>query len=210
MTISNWLNKIVKRADANSAIIPNGFDFSKFNLKIPIDQKDKYSITTMYHLSDNKGCVYSYEALRLVKERYPQLKVLLFGAVAPVKTLPDWYEFYHMPSAKLHNEIYNRSAIYIASSLSEGWGLTIGEAMACGAAIACTDIDGFKEMVDDDVNALLSPVKNPEAMAKNIIRLIEDDELRFRLAKAGSESIKQFRWEDSYDKFKRVIESNLD
>ena len=106
--------------------------------------------------------------------------------------------FHYKPSPQLHNEIYNNSSIYIASSLSEGWGLTVGEAMICGAAIACTDVDGFKEMVAHNQNALLSPIKDAKAMSDNIIKLIEDDELRINLACKGHESIQKFSKAKSY------------
>ena len=45
----------------------------------------------------------------------------------------------------------------------------------------------------------------PERLAENIIRLIEDDDLRYRIAKAGHENIRQFTWESAYDKLKKYL-----
>ncbi len=203
--ISDWLAKILVKEGGKPTILHNGFDFTKFCQSIDIRNKDKYSITLMSHPSTRKGCQYSYKTLDIVKQKYPQLKVVMFGAEDHVGEMPDWYEFHKMPSAELHNSIYNQSAIYMASSLIEGWGLTVGEAMICGAAIVCTDTDGFKEMIVDKENGLLSPIKDPEAMAANIIKLIENDELRYRLAQAGYESIQRFTWDNSYNKLKALF-----
>lgn len=42
--------------------------------------------------------------------------------------MPGWMEYYRQPDRDTHNRIYNSSSIYLASSLQEGWGLTVGEA----------------------------------------------------------------------------------
>ena len=53
--------------------------------------------------------------------------------------------------------------------------------------------------------ALVSPIKDSQALAENIIRLIKDDELRHRIAKNGNEFIKQFKWDSSYKKLKETL-----
>ena len=60
--------------------------------------------------------------------------------------MPGWMEYYRQPDHDTHNRIYNSSSIYLASSLQEGWGLTVGEAMIYGNAIVCTDTLGFQEV----------------------------------------------------------------
>lgn len=71
----------------------------------------------------------------------------------------------------------------------------------CGTAVACTDNGGFKMMCTDGKNALLSPIKNPHALAINIIKLINNDDLRLRIAQAGYESIQSFTWDNSFFRF---------
>ena len=62
-------------------------------------------------------------------------------------------------------------------------------------------------MATDGETALVSPVRDVEALATNIIRLIEDDNLRFRIAEAGNRNIQQFTWENAYSKLKALINS---
>ncbi len=102
-------------------------------------------------------------------------------------------------------QIYDESAIYIAASVNEGWGLTLGEAAMCGCAIVCTDIGGFREMFEPNETALMSPPHDPEALADNIIRLCLNNEQRIKLANQSWNSIQQFSVENSYQKLLGVI-----
>lgn len=208
--ISKWLKDIItKEEDENCILIPNGFDFNHFNLSKPIEHKDRFCVSMMFHISPNKGCETAFAALDIVKKRFPQLHVNIFSAYEAPKNLPEWYKFIRFPDIQTHNKIYNDAAIYVAASKIEGWGLTIGEAMACGAAIACTDNLGFQEMIKDGITGLLSPINNAEKLGHNIIRLIEDDTLRIQLAKRGHEFIKQFSWEKSYQKLLQELTNSL-
>lgn len=93
-----------------------------------------------------------------MKTKIPQLHVNIFGFPSKPSNLPSWYSYYQQPNKKLHNEIYNTSAIYVGASYSEGFCLTPPEAMMCGCAVACTDIGGYKTVGIDGITALLSPV----------------------------------------------------
>jgi glycosyltransferase involved in cell wall biosynthesis len=73
---------------------------------------------------------------------------------------------------------------------------------------AATNIEGFKHYAKDGETALMSPVFNPQALAQNIIKLIEDDELRIKIAKAGNENIKQFSMDKVYNKIDKLFLQN--
>ena len=84
--------------------------------------------------------------------------------------------------------------------------MTVGEAMLCGEAVACTDNLGYQEMAKHEETALLSPIKEPNQLAENIIRLIEDDELRIRLATNGQRYVEEhFTWEKSQTVLKNLL-----
>lgn len=206
IVISRWLQDILQQEGLQHELVPNGFDFNYFRLTIPIEKKDRYKVTMLYHNMERKGCQYGFEALSMVKEKIPQLQVNLFGVPSRPKDLPEWYNYYQYPDKDTHNRIYNEAAIFLGTSLIEGWGLTVGEAMICGQAVVCTDNLGYKEMVIDEQTALISPVKSAESLAQNIIKLIEDDDLRKRIAVAGNQHIQQFSWDTSYKKIKTLIE----
>lgn len=206
IVISSWLERIIEQQRQTSTLIPNGFDFDYFKLKIPIEKKDKYRVTMLYHTMERKGCRYGFEALEMVKKKIPQLQVNLFGTPKRPQGLPNWYDYHQCPDKNTHNRIYNDAAIFLGTSSVEGWGLTVGEAMICGQAVVCTDNLGYQEMAKDGKTALVSPVKDSRSLAQNIIRLIENDMLRKDIATNGNKFIRNFSWEESYKKFKSLIE----
>ncbi|MBF1639674.1 glycosyltransferase family 4 protein [Prevotella sp.] len=204
IVISQWLKDIIEKSSETAILIPNGFDFDFFKVKKPIKDRNRYEIICMYHKDHRKDLPTAFKAFDIVKEKIPELHVTLFG-VFEKPELPSWYDYYQRPSKKRFNELYNNAAIYVGSSQVEGWGLTVGEAMQCGCAVACTDNKGYLEMAKDGVTALVSPVKDYKALAENIIKLIEDDQLRHTIAQNGNEFIHEFDIEKSYLKIKSFL-----
>ncbi|MDR2410221.1 MAG: glycosyltransferase family 4 protein [Bacteroidales bacterium] len=204
IVIAPWLQKIAEDLGEKCFLIENGFDQRYFHITIPIEEKDKYSAIMLWHDNPFKDCPTGLKALLIVKEKYPQFKVSLFG-VSKKPKLPEWIEYHQMPSFDEHLNLYNYSSIFVGPSSKEGFCLTPPEAMLCGCAVACTNIGGYTVVAKDNETALLSEVGNADALSKNIIRLIEDDFLRIRIAKSGNELIKQFTWERAYNKFLNVI-----
>lgn len=209
IVVARWLEHIVSEYSEKCLLIFNGFDFEYFKYTHPIQNRNKLNVCMLYHYVEAKGCADGFQALDIVKAKYPDLRVNIFGASPRPKKLPDWYYYYQQPDKETHNRLYNESAIFIGTSWSEGWGLTVGEAMICGCAVACTDNAGYLEMATDGETALVSSVRDVEALAANIIRLIEDDDLRIRIAEAGNRNIRQFTWERAYEKLKHALSTNL-
>lgn len=206
MVIARWLRDRVAEVDEVSTIVVNGFDFSRFRITRPIASHRPATVVMMYNRKVTKGCTDCFAALERVKAMRPDLEVEIFGIPERPAELPEWYHYTRRPSPERLVELYNSCAIYIGASHSEGWGLTIGEAMACGCAVACTDNAGYLEMATDGDTALVSPVKDPEALANNILRLIDDAALREAIATRGNENILTMGIEDSYKTFKHCVE----
>jgi glycosyltransferase involved in cell wall biosynthesis len=208
ITISTHLYKAIANQGQSADLIYNGFDFSYFKKSVNYDMKNKFKVSMLYHSNPLKGCDDGIMALKIVKKKFPQLKACFFGTPKRPLNLPVWIEYFQTPNKEIHNDIYNESAIFIGPSHSEGFCLTPPEAMQCGCAVVCTDIGGYADVCKHEITALVSHVKDIEALAQNIIRLIEDDELRFRISEKGYENIKQFTWERAYSQFKLNISRN--
>ncbi len=205
IVVSQWLRKVVEDCGEKADWVPNGFDFHFFKLTVPVDQRMATEIIALYHTDRRKGLDVAFEAFRLARARLPLLHVTLFGTPARPERLPEWIEYYQRPDRETFNRIYNRAAIFVGSSYTEGWGLTVGEAMQCGCAVACTDNKGYLEMARDGVTALVSPVGDAKALADNIVRLAEGDALRCQIAHRGNAFIQQLDIEESYRKFKHAL-----
>ena len=208
LAISSWLMEIAENMNQAAFYVPNGLDFQKFALTVPPAERLRSSVMMLYHSSADKGSKDGLSALSTVQLRVPSLRVKLFGTSPRPRSLPTWAEYYRCPGQALLRELYNRAAVFVAPSWTEGWGLPPSEAMACGAAVAATDIGGHRTFAIHDETALLSPPKQPDKLATNILRLITDDRLRYRIALDGHRAIQQFTWDKSVEKLENILLAN--
>ena len=75
--------------------------------------------------------------------------------------------------------------VFVLPSVSEGISNAVLEAMATGMAVVTTDCGGMTEVVDDGVEGLVVPVRDPVALAEALGRLAADPGLRDRMGRAG-------------------------
>ncbi len=75
--------------------------------------------------------------------------------------------------------------VFVLSSKEEGLGTSVLDAMAAGVPVVATAGGGISEMVDHERTGLLTPPREPEALAQAIIRLLRDAELRRSLTAGG-------------------------
>lgn len=210
IVISNWLKDIISGQEKEQChVVPNGFNPHLYKISIPIKEKDKYSISMLYNDRPQKDMATGLKALEHVHDIIPQIKVHLFGTGKNHPTFPEWIEYHYRPSKEEHLFINNKCAIYLGSSKEEGWGLTVGEAMMCGQAVVCTNNRGYLEMVNPDSNALVCNVGDYRGLSENIVRLINDDELRYSIAYNGFVSIQNFKEDKSAKMFVSLIEQTL-
>ena len=205
IVISKWLRKIIINSDEDADLVPNGFDTFFFQLQTPIKDRSPFELIALYHTDKRKGLDVAFKAFEIVKENFPQLHVTLFGTPSKPEKLSDWYSYYQRPDKDTFNRIYNHASIFVGSSYTEGWGLTVGEAMLCGCAVACTDNNGYLEMAKDGETALVSPVGDANALADNMTRLITDNQLRIAIAQQGNRMIQEFDIELAYRQIKRIL-----
>jgi glycosyltransferase involved in cell wall biosynthesis len=80
---------------------------------------------------------------------------------------------------------YAMASVVAVPSHSEGSPNVVLEAMAAGLPIAANAVGGVPEILQENVTGLMVPPRNPEAMAKAILRILSDQELRVRLGAAA-------------------------
>jgi colanic acid/amylovoran biosynthesis glycosyltransferase len=85
---------------------------------------------------------------------------------------------------------YTACHIFVLSSVSEGFGLVLVEAMAAGLAVIAPRLRGIPEIITDGVNGRLFETGNADGLASILVELLNDDAQRSRL---GKEAIAQAR-----------------
>ena len=119
----------------------------------------------------------------------------------------------HVKYLGFSNELpawYSTMSMLVQPSWHEGWGYNVLESACSGVPAVGTRISATIDAIIDGKTGLLVPVKDPEAMARAIIRLLSDDDLRMRLGAAARErAVREFSQESIspllLDEYRRLL-----
>ena len=93
-------------------------------------------------------------------------------------------------------EYYRGAHVLVNPSLSESFGLTLCEAMACGLPVVVTKVGGMPEILAHDQYGRSVAAGDVDGLAKAIERLLTDESRRAELGRAGSHHVRKwFSWE---------------
>jgi glycosyltransferase involved in cell wall biosynthesis len=107
--------------------------------------------------------------------------------------------------SKIH-EIFKETDIFILPSCHEGYGMVIKEAASFGVPIITTRVGAIPEIVEHGESAFLIPPEDPDAIKNAIVNLLEDENLRKKIAKGAFDSVDfSYTWETAGKKFFRYI-----
>jgi glycosyltransferase involved in cell wall biosynthesis len=149
-------------------------------------------------LVPHKGHHHLIESARLVVRAVPDARFLILGEGELRDQLERQVRDHHLEKHVLLPGFradvlgcLKGFDLFVMSSVTEGLGTSLLDAMACEKAIVATRVGGIPEVVDDGVTGLLVPARDHEAMAGAIVRLLRDRGLAARLAGAGLARVHQ-------------------
>jgi glycosyltransferase involved in cell wall biosynthesis len=208
ITIAEWLKNLVCEKSGRDAVcIPNGIDSSTFQVKVPNRERYPHSISMIYQNGKYKGFEYGYAVLLKLKERYPDMRCHIFGVSKRKPEWPKWIQYTSNASEKELVSIYNSASVFLCSSVEEGFGLCGAESMACGCAFATSGYRGVYTYARDGFNALISPVKDVDALYRDVSRLFDDAGLREFISKNGVESMQDFSLDKAFARMDSLMET---
>ncbi len=105
----------------------------------------------------------------------------------------DWVRMAGYVSDEELVELYQQAWLVTSASTSEGWGMTLTEAAACGTPAVATDITGHRDSVADGKSGVL--VGSSREMVNEIVRLLTDADARDHLAEGARKHAAEFTWE---------------
>jgi glycosyltransferase involved in cell wall biosynthesis len=180
-------------------LVYNGFDVAGFDARqsAPLVPRrgGEIVIGNAGRLTKQKGQALLLEAAALLAKQPLPFRVLIAGAgelEAELKAqaerlgLSDRVEFlgFVTDMKAFHQSI----DIFALPSLWEGFGFVLAEAMCMGLPVAAFDVSSIPEVVEHGETGLLCPPKG-EALATNLLALMQDEALRRRLGARGRERV---------------------
>jgi glycosyltransferase involved in cell wall biosynthesis len=157
-----------------------------------------FRVICVAQISPRKGHFYLLEAWK--KLGLPNSELLLIGGVsfemAPI--LRRYMGIRHIskvPNSELR-EYYARSSVFVLPSVEDGFAVVCAEAMACGLPVITTVNTGASDIITDQKDGFIVPIRSPDAIAKHLDLLYRDHELRQEMSAAAlAKAQTQLSWE---------------
>lgn len=186
--------------EKNTRLIPGlGVDIEQF--PYTEEQNEEKEILLAARIIRDKGILEFVQAARWMKAVNPAVKISLVGEANdknPTKISPEevrawekegllqWHGYEQdMPS------LLKRVNIVCLPSYREGLPRILLEAAACGRAIVTTDVPGCRDAVIPYKTGLIVPAKDPQSLFHAMNFLIEADDYRKSMGKAGRQWVEE-------------------
>lgn len=174
----------------------NGLDTATF---YPRERRRAEGIVIggVYALRPEKNLETLLEAFALVRTRRPAVRLLIIGSGAMETSLRERASTlgiggnvrFEPASADVAARL-NEIDIFVLPSVSEALSNSLMEAMACGCAVTASRVGGNPELVREGETGLLFEPRDAAGLAHNLELLVDQEDLRHRLASAGAEFIR--------------------
>lgn len=196
------------------------FNPLKDNLPQPYHGERNKNITTFCRISNQKNLPLLVEAFVRVHSQHSEYTLRIIGD-APneegrevLQTLDKQINELQLnesvkfePFMKNVHEAIIKDAMYVNSSDYEGISNAMLEAMAIGMPVVCSDcpIGGAKATITDGENGLLVPIKDADALANAMSRVIEEDGLADMLSQSASKLRDEISLDSITDKWMNLL-----
>lgn len=181
-----------------------GIDAQMFHSKENADMERATSVLFVLRTNPSKGAEYAIKAMERLKNEVKNVKIFAYGNMNK-SAVPEYVHYYRTPTNEILVDLYNKTSIFVLPSIVEGMPVPPLEAMSCGNAVVVTDNGGVNEYITHEKNGLIVPVRDPDAIAESVKRIISDSELRTRLVINGRYTAHQYTYDEMVDQFVRNV-----
>ncbi|HBI02822.1 MAG TPA: polysaccharide pyruvyl transferase CsaB [Paenibacillaceae bacterium] len=157
-----------------------------------------FVVGTVSRLVPIKGLNDLIEALAIISEKIPNLHWLAVGD-GPEREVLEQLARSKGIEENVHFIGFRKDVprclkaldVYVSTSYSEGFGLSVIEAMAAKVPVISTPVGGISDFLIDRVNGLAVPSNRPDEIARSIMYLYENPQLRNKLIEAAYELVSE-------------------
>jgi glycosyltransferase involved in cell wall biosynthesis len=229
ITVSDYTAKDVTRLlgvpSTHLTTVPNGFDsdFAVLSTEAIQSIRQAYQISPqqfcILHVGSNhprKNILTVLKTLSVLKEQGLPVQLLKAGAAfnsdqqAFIREhqLAGSIRYLGKPDKATLVQIYNAADVLVSPSLSEGFGITILEAMACGTPVITSNVTSLPEVVGN--GGILVDPEDVAAIVQAVCTLLKDSAYRQTLIERGFARVKAFSWEKTAEQVAQVYQNLLD
>ena len=199
-TKSNTLRYYNCRKDVS--IIPLPYEKKKFKTitrrELELDDDKKYLIS-VGRLVKRKGFEYLIEALSRISDEKVEAIIVSDGPeLNRLKQLSEHLKvrkrvhFVGMVPEERKFQLLAAADVYVLSSIHEGFGIVLQEAMQVGLPIVATNNGGQLDLIRHEINGYLVETENAEALKNAITKVLNDTEVSKRFIKFNKQTLEQY------------------
>jgi glycosyltransferase involved in cell wall biosynthesis len=186
-------------APARTVVVNEGIDLERVDAAPPAKLHEELwlprhapIVGNVAALVPHKGQRYLIDAAALVIRQMPDARFVIAGEgelrgalerqIRDRKLEKHVYLLGFRPDVLSLHKIFD---VFVMSSVTEGLGTSLLDAMACGKPVVATAAGGIPEVVEDGLTGLLVPTRDPETMAAAVVRLLNNAGLRRQMGEAA-------------------------
>ncbi|WP_372529365.1 glycosyltransferase [Parvularcula marina] len=205
-----FIDQMPERYREKCVLTPN------FTSQAIVEEKKPRSriLLSVGRLVPQKGHEILLHAYSQIIEQQPDWKLHIYGEGPLEQELRELCRELHLPEDDIFKgttadiaAVYAEADLFVFPSVFEGFGLTVIEAMCAGVpCVAFDDCDGVRFLVDSTKNGLLvARDEDGSNLARAVISLIEDDDLRADLSRGAIATARKYSVEHSVDSLESIF-----
>lgn len=220
VTPSLWLKKCVEESflkNKDIRLIYNGIDLENFTktdksearkaLELPENKKIVLFSANGGVKNPFKGGEFVFQAFEKLKDREDIIFLNIGGNIG--QKSENWQDFGYVKDPKTMAKLYSASDVYLFPTLAETFGMTVVEAMSCGLPVVTFETGGVPEIVENGKSGFVVEYKNGEKLVSALEKLLDNNELREKIAENAANASKKFSSERMAIEYLRLYEELL-
>ena len=220
VTPSLWLKKCVEQSflkNKDIRLIYNGIDLENFTKTNKYEARKELGLPpnkkiVLFSAADGvknpfKGGEFVFEAFEKLKNRSDILFLNIGGSSE--QQSENWLDFGYVKEAKTMAMLYSTADIYLFPTLAETFGMTIVEAMSCGLPVVTFETGGVPEIVENNKTGFVVEYKNGEMLTSALKKLLNDNDLRQKMAENAVQASKKFSSERMAQEYLKLYDELL-
>jgi L-malate glycosyltransferase len=204
---SNYLVDVLGELGFEAESIHNFVNVDKFKFKKREKLRPVFFSNRLLEELYNIPCI--LRAFSLIQAKYPDAKLILASFGDQRESLENLAKELELKNVKFIGkvsqarmaELYGEVDIYLNSPNTDNMPGSLIECYATGVPIVTTNAGGIPYILEHEKTGLMVQIRDHEALAREAIRLLEDNDLALRLAENGREYVNEFTWRKVREKW---------
>lgn len=198
-----------------SKLILNNYGVGGYFIKREVDKNDLFTVLYLGKLSIQKGLIYLFDAILSLTKKGYNIKCLFVGTIdldfePTVQSYRDnSLVFIGQRDHYSLSDIISGCDIAVQPSLQDGFGMVVPQILACGVPVIVSENTGAADIIEDDKNGYIVPIRNSKAIADRIEFLYLNSEKLAEMKQNVLSNPLDLSWDAYGDRYVDFLSKNV-